>query len=130
MKIVKLLSPVLFVFGIVTMLVAAFKDRLLERGLDPDLLLAGNLFLFSLSVLSFLLLYRSVKTPSPQSFIRNFYLSFLVKFVLVASAALIYGVSTEKVNRFSVLICMLLYLVYTFIELRIILKESKQYNAK
>lgn len=130
MKIVKLLSPVLFVFGIVTMLVAAFKDRLWERGLDPDLLLAGNLFLFSLSVLSFLLLYRSVKTPSPQSFIRNFYLSFLVKFVLVASAALIYGVSTEKVNRFSVLICMLLYLVYTFIELRIILKESKQYNAK
>lgn len=130
MKILTLLSPVLLVFALVSMVLLVAGEAVDNNGLDANLLLTGNFFLFILSVLSFLLLYRSVKTPSPQSFIRNFYLSFLIKFVLVAGVTLFYAVSTEKVNRLSVIICMALYLVYTFIELRIILKESKRHNAQ
>ncbi len=130
MKVLKLLSPIFVVFGIITVVLAVARESIIRYGLDADLLLNGNIFLFILSVLSFLLLHRSVKTPSAQSFIRNFYLSFLVKFVLVAGVSLTYALSAEKVNRLSVIMCMALYLVYTFIELRIILKESKQYNAK
>ncbi len=129
MKILKLISPVIILFGLLTVIIAVAREWAAGLGLDPDLLLVGNIFLCVLSLLSFLLLYRSVKTPSPQSFIRNFYISFLVKFILVASASLIYALSAEKINRLSVIICMVLYLIYTFIELRIILKESKQHNA-
>jgi len=129
MKILKLISPVIILFGLLTVIIAVTRGWAAGLGLDPDLLLVGNIFLCVLSLLSFLLLYRSVKTPSPQSFIRNFYISFLVKFILVASASLIYALSAEKINRLSVIICMVLYLIYTFIELRIILKESKQHNA-
>ncbi len=130
MKILTLLSPVLVVFALVSVILLVAGEAVGNSGLDANLLLTGNFFLFILSVLSFFLLYRSVKTPSPQSFIRNFYLSFLVKFILVAGITLFYAVSTEKVNRLSVIICMVLYLVYTFIELRIILKESKRNNAQ
>ncbi len=129
MKKLTLLSPILTVFALTTMIVLVARSTINEAGLDAGMLLGGNLFLVVLSVISFLLLHRSVKTPNPQSFIQNFYLSFLVKFVLVAGVALWYALAADKVNRLSVIICMALYLVYTFIELRVILKESKRYNA-
>ncbi|MBX3240506.1 MAG: hypothetical protein KIT80_01325 [Chitinophagaceae bacterium] len=130
MKQIKLLTPTLILFVLLAAALFFAKPAIAGAGLDPDLLAWGNLFLFVLSVLSFLVLHQSVKSPSPQTFIRYFYISFLVKFVLVAGVVLAYAVSADKVNRLSVIICMALYLVYTFIELRIILKESKQNNAR
>lgn len=49
--------------------------------------------------------------------------------MLVAVMALIYVKTADQVNRMSVIACMVLYLVYTFIETSMLLKSGKQKNA-
>lgn len=126
----KMLAPQIIVFAVLNLFFVFGKSWLQANGLDVNLLLGGNLLLFILSIISFLLLRRSVIAAAPQSFIRNFYLSFMIKFLLVAVTILIYAKTRESVNRLSIIICMALYIVYTFIEVRTILKESKKQNAK
>lgn len=126
----KMLIPVFLFFGTSSSFILLSHDWLHSKGLDSDLLTGGNIFLFLLCMVSFVFLRKSIVTASPQIFIRNFYLSFLVKFMLVAVTVLIYAKTRNDVNRLSVIVCMALYLVYTFIEVRIILKESKKQNAK
>lgn len=123
-------APQIIAFAVLNVFFVFSKPWLLASGLDVSLLLGGNLLLFVLSVISFLFLRRSVIAAAPQAFVRNFYLSFMIKFLLVAVTVLIYAKTRQSVNRLSVIICMALYIVYTFIEVRTILKESKKQNAK
>lgn len=125
-----MLFPIGIVFTALTAIFLIGKSWFEANGLDVGLLVGGNFFLCILCLVSFLFLRRSVVTASPNVFIRNFYLSFLVKFLLVAITVLVYAKTQQSVNRMSVIICMALYMVYTFIEVRIILKESKKQNAK
>lgn len=118
--------PVVIVFFVVSLLIFASGAWLTEQGFDQSTLLGGNIFLFLLTLISFLLLRKAMTSASPQVFVRYFYLSFTAKFFLVAIVALIYGRMVAHINRPSIIVCMVLYLVYTFIEMRILLKAGKK----
>lgn len=125
-KSIQKLLPVIVLFVILTVLIFVSASWLTQQGFDPLTLLCGNVFLFLLSVISFMFLQKAVGASSPQVFVRYFYISFTIKFFLVAIAALIYGRLASHINRASIIACMALYIVYTFIEMRILLKASKK----
>ena len=54
------------------------------------LLIIGNLLLFIVTLITFLLTYRSLKSTNPNVFVRAMYGGFIIKFFVVAIAAFIY----------------------------------------
>jgi len=125
-KSVKQFLPVSILFVFLTSLIAISGVWLTQWGFDQPTLLWGNIFLFLLSLISFLLLYKAIQSASPQVFVRYFYISFMVKFLLVAIIVLIYAKMATHISRESIIVCMSLYVVYTFVEMRILLKAGKK----
>lgn len=125
-KSVKQFLPVFILFAVLTALVAISGVWLTQWGFHQATLLWGNMFLFLLSLISFVLLQKAIQSASPQVFVRYFYISFMVKFLLVAITVLIYAKVSTSINRASIIACMSLYIVYTFVEMRILLKAGKK----
>lgn len=125
----KAFLPTLFLFVLLNVCFVLFQTWLIQRGFSHSVLVWGNILLFGLSIISFFFQHRAVNASAPQLLVRYFYLSFLIKFMLVAVMALIYVKTADQVNRMSVIACMVLYLVYTFIETSMLLKSGKQKNA-
>lgn len=125
----KLFLPSFFLFLLLNGLFMLFQRMLNAYGFSVQVLLWGNVFLFGLSIISFLLQKKAAKSTSPQLVIRYFYISFLVKLILVAAMALIYAKTAARVNKMSVIACMVFYMLYTFIEISMLLKAGKQKDA-
>ena len=121
--------PSVVLFLLLNGLFMFFEGILTGYGFSRQVLLWGNAFLFGLSMSSFLLQQKAAQSTSPQLIVRYFYISFLVKLILVAVMALIYAKTAAKVNKASVIACMVFYMLYTFIEISMLLKAGKQKNA-
>lgn len=125
MKIPKGLLPVCALFSVLSIIIFLVRNNLEKYGLDVNVLIWGNIFLFLLSCISFFIQQSALRSGSTQVFTRYFYLSFVTKFILVAVTVLLYSLNTPKVNKASVLVCMGLYLVYVFIEISFVLKSVR-----
>lgn len=98
-----------------------------KKNIDQEVLIIGNLVLFIVTLLTFLLTYRSLKSKNPNAFVRAMYGGFMIKFFVVAIAAFIYIMITKKnVNKPALFSCMGLYIVYTFFEVTALLRVLKQ----
>ena len=119
--------PIVLTFVLVAVLVLVVRPMLAECNLDYGVLLAGNGLLFLLTTTSFYLYAKGLRNNNPQFFLRVLYGSLLVKFVGCLLAVLIYAaVSRQGVNRNGIFGCFILYMLYTFLEVRILLQLSKR----
>lgn len=126
---IKKWSSFINLFCVFTLLILLLdkKDFLVKNGIDAWVLLIGNFVLFSATALSFYISQKSLKSTNPNSSVRSLYGSFMIKFFLVAIAAFVYiMVAKKNVNKPALLICMGLYLVYTFMEVAALQKLLKQ----
>ena len=103
-------------------------NGLLEKwGADQSVLILGNLLIFIVTMTSFFLSQKGLKSPNPNSFVRSVYGSFIMKFFVFAVAAFVYiQVSKASVNKIALFTCMGLYLVYTFMEVATLSKMLKK----
>jgi ACR3 family arsenite efflux pump ArsB len=123
----KPLRGMLVLFVLLTAIFLVFKDRFIQKGFNTDLLIGGNLLLMIASLVSYVLLYRGMQSANPNSFVRAMYLSFILKFFIIALAAFIYIMVVKKeVNKPSLVACAALYIVYTFLEVSVLTKLLKQ----
>lgn len=123
----KLLRPVIIVFILINAFFIIGKDWLIKKGVDQDVLIIGNLLLFVVTLFTFLLTLRSLKSTNSYAFVRGMYSGFLVKFFVIAAAAFIYiVVSKNGVNKPALFSCMGLYIIYSFFEVSTLLKVLKQ----
>lgn len=121
--------PSTFLFVLLNGLFYALRSQLVNYGFSFQVLLLGNGFLYLLSIISLVFQKKATIAASPQISIRYFYISFLIKLILVAIVALIYARIADKVNKRAVIACMIIYLGYTFLEISLLLKAGKQKNA-
>lgn len=126
MKFSKGFLPIFILFSALTVLFVLLRSQLTQLGFDVTVLIWGNLFLFVLSCVSFIIQFNALKASSPQLFTRYFYLSFVAKFMLVAITVLIYSFNAKTINRYSILTCMGLYLIYVFVEISFVLKTLRR----
>lgn len=122
-----LLRLMILVFILLNAFFIAGKNMLIKWEADQSVLIIGNLVLFLVSLVSFLLARRSLQSTNPNAFVRAMYMSFIIKFFICAGAAFIYIMSVKKnVNKPALLICMGLYIVYTVIEVSSLTKLLKK----
>ena len=98
-----------------------------EWKMDDRVLLIGNGLLFMVTFVSFILHIKGLRNDNAQIFVRTMYGSLLVKMLICIVAILVYAVLAGRgVNRNGVIACFVLYLFYTFLEVRILQRLYKQ----
>lgn len=113
----KPVTPILILFVILNALFVAGKSLLLRWGADQDVLIIGNLVLFAVTLLSFYLAMKNLKSSNPHAFTRGIFSSMILKMFAFAIGAFIYiSMKGKGLNKPAFFTLMGLYLVYTFVE--------------
>lgn len=119
--------PVVVFFIVLNGFFISGKNMLARWGVDQDVMIIGNLLLFIITLLSFLLAQKGLKNPNPHAFVRSVYSSMMIKLFICIIAAFIYiSMYRDNLNKPALFTCMGLYLVYTFMEVSILMKLLKE----
>jgi hypothetical protein len=127
MNLRKALRPIWLLFIVVNFIGLVFYKQLKTAGIDADVLIAGNIFVFNLTIVSFYMLNRGLNAKTTFNFMSAVYGSFLMKLVVGAGAVVLYVLyAGEQKNLPAVFASMFLYLFYTFLEIKGLLELLKQ----
>lgn len=122
----KYFTPIIFLFIAVNALLIAARHRLELWKVDLDIIIVGNLILFIITSISFLMARRGLVNKNPNVFFRSVYASIMIKLFACIIAAFIYiAIYKSNLNKPALFICMALYLVYTFMEVAVLTKLLK-----
>lgn len=123
-------APVFLLFIVLNGLFISGRGWLERWGADQQVLIAGNILLFLVTLFSFLLAKRGLANPNPNKFIQGVYSSILIKLFACMTAAVIYIASQKSnLNKPALFTCMGLYLVYTFLEVAVLMKMLRNNKA-
>jgi hypothetical protein len=127
MNVRKTLRPIYMLFIIINFIGLILYKQLKTAGVDADVLLTGNIFVFTLTIVSFYMLNRGLNAKTTFNFMSAVYGSFLMKLVVGAGAVVLYVLyAGEQKNLPAVFVSMFLYLFYTFLEIKGLLDLLKQ----
>jgi hypothetical protein len=119
--------PIVIIFVVTTILLLAVPSLDFLWNMDRRVMLGGNIILFTATAISFYLYTRSLRNNNVHAFLRMIYGGMFAKMMICLFAALIYiSIVKKDVSKGAVFGCMFLYFVYTFVEISIILKLSRQ----
>jgi hypothetical protein len=118
--------PIFAVFLVSSGLILLGAPVLREWKTDSEVLQGGNVLLFGLTAISYLLHIKSIRSPNPHVFVRMIYSSLIIKMMVCMVAAFLYGWLGKSVNRNAILGCFILYVIYTFLEVKILMKFIKK----
>lgn len=122
----KKLVPVVLLFIFINVVVMILKRSLQSYGFDIPFLLAANAILFVLSLLGFALNKKGATSANVNAFVRGLYSSFLLKLFVIAGGILIYVYAGGTVNLPSLFTAMVIYLLYTSIEVIQLMKIARK----
>jgi hypothetical protein len=126
----KTLQPIRPLFILFVMMSAFFitgKKWLLSKGIQPEVVIVGNLILFLVSLTAFFVTKKSISNANSHAFVRGMYGSFVLKFFALAIAAFVYiYTAKDGINKSGLLLCGVLYFLYTAIETSALMKMLKQ----
>ena len=115
--------PLFIVFGVVFLLVLVFKDYLISKDVNTSFVLGANFVLFTLSVAGLFIQSKGAGSANLNAFLRGIYTSLLMKMFLIVGAIIIYiTIMGGEVNKGAIFISMALYIVFTGIEVKQIMK--------
>lgn len=118
--------PIVLLFIVLNAFFLAGKGMLERWGADQGTLIYGNLLLFVITIVSFLMAQRGLKNTNPHAFVRSVYGSIMLKLFVCLIAAVIYiATFRAALNKPAFFTLMGLYLVYTFIEVSTLTKLLK-----
>ena len=119
--------PMVILFVIINGFFLIGKNLLQRWGVDEDVVAVGNMILFVITLISFLLAQRGLNNSNPHAFVRAVYMSVMLKLFSCIIAAFVYiSVYKSDLNKPALFICMGLYLIYTFLEVATLTKMLKQ----
>ena len=119
--------PVILVFIVLNGFFISGKNMLQRWNVDQDVVIIGNTLLFLITLLSYLLALRGLNHSNPHVFFRSVYVSVMLKLFVCIIAAFVYiSMYKNNLNKPALFTCMGLYLVYTFLEVSVLMKLLKQ----
>ncbi|MBS1661238.1 MAG: hypothetical protein JST68_09330 [Bacteroidetes bacterium] len=123
--------PILLVLLVSGLFIYLGKSLLEEWNTDHRVLLVGDGLLFGVTAISFWLYIRALRNSNMHAFLRVMYGSLLVKMFVCLIATFVYAsVAGRNVNRNGVLGCFILYILYTFFEVKILMQLNKKGSSK
>lgn len=115
------------IFIVMNTLFVTTKARLQQWGFSQDVLLLGNLFLWLVTLLAYRLHTKAMQAKSTNEFLRYVYSAMFGKMMFCALVAVIYiFIARKEVNKPALFFCMFLYFLYSFIEIRSLLKFNQE----
>lgn len=91
----------------------------MERNIDSSVVMASNLLLFIIGIISGAMSIKAMKNPNPNVFIRSIMAGTFIKLMVIATAVLIYfAVAGANKNVYAILVGMVLYIFYTILEVK------------
>jgi hypothetical protein len=119
--------PLVVVFLVFGVVILVFREKVNDLGFDWQVLSGGNLVLYVVTILSLHLLNKGMRSTNTHSFLTGAYGGIILKLFSCAIGAFIYILIAGKdLNKPSLFALMGLYLVYSFVEMSIVLQQSKQ----
>ena len=119
--------PVVLFFIALNGFLIAGKSMLQRWNADQDVLIIGNALLFTITLVSFLIAQKGLKSTNTHAFIRAIIGGIMIKLFVSVIAAFIYiSIFKKQINKPALFACMGLYLVYTFLEVSVLNKQLKQ----
>jgi hypothetical protein len=126
----KAFLSLVYFFLLVSILIFALQYFMPEAPVNYRVLQIANLLLFVVGSISVRMTLKALTDKNTQVFLRMIYGSFLMKFFVFAIAAFIYiSMFKKDVNKPALFGSLALYILYTVIEVRSALKQSKKKNA-
>ena len=124
--------PLALVIIFTNALLIAGKNLLAKWGIDQTVVAVGHLVVIVVTLLTFWLSIRSLKSENPNVFVRAMYGGVMIKLFVCAIAAFIYlSAAKPNANKPGLVVCMGLYLLYTAVEVASLTKLLRnQKNAK
>jgi hypothetical protein len=121
--------PAIVVFFFLNVGFFTLQKSLEKWGFDQEVLVYGNIILFVISAVTFLMGAKGMQSKNNHAFFRLVYGSFMIKLFLLAGTAFAYIMYMKKnVNKPALFFCLGLYVVYTIIEVSALMKMGKKKN--
>ena len=124
----KSFRPLLIVFLLTAIFLLAARWWVCDYGWagPVDALSAGNLLLFMATALSFYFYRKALNHNNIHYFLRMMYSSLLIKMLICLGAALLYVyIAGKGISKAAILGCFGLYILYTFVEVKVLMRLSK-----
>ena len=119
--------PIFIIFLGFNALFITGRKWLIDLKAEADVLIIGNSTLFVATLLSFFLYRKALMNNRPHAFLKYIYGGMFLKMLICLIVAFIYIASFGKeVNKPGLFGCMFLYFLYTFVEVSILLRLSKE----
>ena len=123
----KSVTPLVIAFLVIGIGILVSRNYLQQHNIDWQVISGSNLFIYLVTAVSMNMLTSGLNAANTQLFLRKAYGGIMLKLFACAGAAFIYIlVSGKGLNKGALFISMGLYLVYTLIELSVIMKQSQQ----
>ncbi|TKK68831.1 hypothetical protein FC093_09040 [Ilyomonas limi] len=121
--------PLIFIFVSVNALCVIFNDKLDAYHINHLVVQGANLLLFVLMTISAYLHFKALRSSNPHAFLRSVLSATVIKLFVIAGATFIYLFAAgEQRSVYAVLVGMVLYIIYTAVELRGLFRMNKQNN--
>jgi hypothetical protein len=121
----KSITPLVIIFLVIGAAIFILRNTLQQQGIDWQVVMGGNVFIYVITIISIHLLSKGLHADNTNAFLRNAYSGILLKLMACAGAAFIYILASgDRLNKPGLFVCMGLYLVYSFVEMSVIMKQS------
>jgi hypothetical protein len=119
----KQMMPLWTVFLLVSGLLVIFWNKLPAKQINPWVVLIGNALLFGIALLNIAYHRASLQKKNPQAVLRSVMGATMVKLFVLAALVIIYLVSAGSARSiYGVIACMGLYIIYSWLETKILLQ--------
>ena len=113
-------------FVLINLVQKFFNAGLMDLGVNREVLWYGNAVVFIATLVSVFFLNRSLGTARALSLLKNIYLAIFIKMLICLVAAAAYILTARKlVDKAALAGCALLYIMYTALELYLVLKSNR-----
>jgi len=117
----------LIIFVLVCSILLLLMTQLKLPQVNYNVLLVGNGILFIATLISLYLHKKAISNNNVQAFLRYFYGGMVVRMFICIVAAMTYIlIARSGVSKAAIFGCFILYFLYTFVEVRIVMRLSKQ----
>ncbi|WP_353550361.1 hypothetical protein [Sediminibacterium sp. KACHI17] len=127
----KKIRPLVLFFLIVNALTIVGDKKIAAWGMKQDVLIIANILLFLFSLVGLLMQLNASKNPNPNAIVRAVMAGMGLKLLGFGAALIIYlsMVGKDK-SVYSIYAALGLYVVYTWIEVRLFLRQNPKKNAR
>lgn len=123
--------PLLIFCVIINSCMLVWKERLATYGIQYEVVMPANMLLFLFTFTGLLMQIKAASNKNPNAIVRAVMAGMGIKLIGFATALLIYiSMAGKDKSNLSIYVSLGLYVVYTWLEVRLFLKQNPKKNAQ